>query len=230
MQAAYYFLSFRILKAAESTFRIVFCCSGCASAYRRDIILPLIDNWLEEKFLGLPVTWGDDRSITNRVLKLGYDTLYSSTVRAYTIVPTTLQQFIKQQIRWKKGWFVNSVFAAKFIVKRDPFVAFTYFFPLMAVTILTPIMASRAFFYTPFVHGLSSTGYYMLGVFAVAFLFLIFYRFYARENPYYPYIFLWAILNMLILSYMLFVALLTIQNRGWGTRGVALRPVEATAT
>lgn len=221
MQAAYYFLSFRILKAAESTFRIVFCCSGCASAYRRDIVLPILDAWLVEKFLGLPVTWGDDRSLTNRVIAQGYDTLYSDRARAYTIVPSRVRQFIKQQIRWKKGWFVNSLFASRFIIRRDPFVAFTYFFPLMLVTILTPFMAARAFIYTPFVHGFSSTVFYVLGVVAIAALFLVFYRLFSKENRYYPYVFIWAILNMLVLSYMLFVALLTIQNRGWGTRGVA---------
>ncbi len=221
MQAAYYFLSFRILKAAESTFRIVFCCSGCASAYRRDIVLPILDNWLIEKFLGLPVTWGDDRSLTNRVIAQGYDTLYSDRARAYTIVPNTLRQFIKQQIRWKKGWFVNSLFASRFIIRRDPFVAFTYFFPLMVVTIFTPFMAARAFIYTPIVYGFSSTLYYILGVLAIAGLFLVFYRFFSKDNPYYRYVFVWAVLNMLVLSYMLFVALATIQNRGWGTRGIA---------
>jgi hypothetical protein len=68
MQAAYYFFSFRLLKAAESTFLRVFCCSGCSSAYRRDIVLPILDQWLGEKFLGLPTTWGDDRALTNRNL------------------------------------------------------------------------------------------------------------------------------------------------------------------
>jgi hyaluronan synthase len=228
MQTAYYFLSFRILKAAESTFRMVFCCSGCASAYRREIVLPLLDDWLTESFLGLPVTWGDDRSITNRVIKLGYETIYSNHVRAYTIVPEKLPQFIKQQIRWKKGWFVNSFFASKFVFKRDPFVALTYFFPLTVVTLLTPFMAARAFLYTPFVHGISSTGYYMLGVLAIAGLFFVFYRFYSRENRYHAYIFVWAILNMLILSYMLIIALFTIQNRGWGTRSLVDEPSSAS--
>ena len=32
MQAAYYYMSFRILKAAESTYGVVFCCSGCSSS------------------------------------------------------------------------------------------------------------------------------------------------------------------------------------------------------
>jgi hyaluronan synthase len=140
MQTAYYFMAFRIMKAAESTFHVVFCCSGCASAYRKDIIMPVLDEWLAETFLGLPITWGDDRALTNYVIKQGYRTIYTDQVQAYTIVPNTFQQFLKQQIRWKKGWFVNSVIVSRFIIKREPFVAFSYFFPLMIVTLLTPFM------------------------------------------------------------------------------------------
>ncbi|HWO07540.1 MAG TPA: glycosyltransferase [Candidatus Paceibacterota bacterium] len=228
LQAAYYFLSFRILKAAESTFRVVFCCSGCASAYRRSVVLPVIDEWLKEKFLGKPVTWGDDRALTNRVIKQGYETMYSDRVRAYTIVPDTFFKFIKQQIRWKKGWLVNSIFAAKFIIKRDPFVAFTYFFPLVLVTTLAPFMAARAFLYTPIAHGYSSTLLYVLGVLAIAGCIAVVYRFYSRSNRYWPYVFFWALFNMFILSYLLLVAIATIQNRSWGTRSVsASRPSAA---
>ncbi len=219
MQAAYYFMSFRILKAAESTFHLVFCCSGCASAYRKSAVLPFLDEWLKETFLGLPVTWGDDRAITNQVIKNGYRTLYTNEVQAYTIVPNTIRQFLKQQIRWKKGWFVNSIKASQFIVKRDPFVAFTYFFPLIAVTLLTPFMALRAFFYTPIAHGPSATIYYMIGVLCVTMLIMVVYRFVARENRYWPYLFLWACINMMLLSYLLFYALATIQDRRWNTRG-----------
>ncbi|GAH13888.1 unnamed protein product, partial [marine sediment metagenome] len=46
MQAAYYFMSFRILKAAESSFDTVFCCSGCCSAYRKKDVMPIIYDWL----------------------------------------------------------------------------------------------------------------------------------------------------------------------------------------
>jgi hyaluronan synthase len=138
-------------------------------------------------------------------------------------VPHTLRQFIKQQIRWKKGWFVNSIKASTFIVKRDPFVAFTYFFPLMLVTLLTPFMAARAFIYTPIMKGPSSTVYYVLGVLCVAMLIMVVYRYFARENKYWPYLFFWSIINMLLLSYLLFYALATIQDRGWNTRNV-IRP------
>jgi len=151
MQAAYYFVSFRILKAAESTFMTVFCCSGCSSAYRKSLVLPILDTWLAEKFLGLPVTWGDDRALTNWVLKLNHMTIYSDNVQAYTICPDNLKTFLKQQVRWKKGWFVNSFFASKWVFKKHPFVAITYFFPLILLTLLTPFMAFRALVWGPII-------------------------------------------------------------------------------
>ena len=217
MQAAYYFMSFRILKAAESTFNTVFCCSGCSSAYRRKIIMPILDKWLNEKFLGLPVTWGDDRALTNWVLRQHYKTIYSDDVRAFTIVPNNLKQLLKQQTRWKKGWFVNSIFASKFIWKDQPFVAFTYFFPLIFITLTAPVMATKALIYNPIVHGLMPY-YYIAGVLLIASIVVIFYRYVARENKYWPYLFLWSAINMVLLSFILYYALLTIQNRKWGTR------------
>lgn len=218
MQSAYYFMSFRILKAAESTYGTVFCLSGCSSAYRKSVVLPYIDTWLNERFLGLPVTWGDDRGLTNYVMKAGYKTIYTDDAKAATIVPTTLRQFIKQQIRWKKGWFVNSLFAGKFIWKTDPFIAFAYFYPLTIVTLLTPFMAARALLYVPFAKSAGTLGFYFLGIFLIATLIILFYRFVARENKYWPYLFIWSGINTVILSFLLFYALATIQNRKWGTR------------
>lgn len=217
MQAAYYFISFRILKAAESTFMAVFCCSGCSSAYRKSIILPILDEWLNEKFLGLPVTWGDDRALTNRVLKLNYKTIYTDDVQAYTICPNNIKVFLKQQVRWKKGWFVNSVFASRFVYKQHSFVAFTYFFPLILVTLATPFMATRALIYNPIFKDITPF-FYIAGIFLVACIMVLYYRSVARENKYWPYVFIWSAINMVVLSFILFYALATIQNRRWGTR------------
>jgi len=217
MQAAYYFMSFRVLKAAESTFLTVFCCSGCASAYRKSIVLPVLDEWLEESFLGHPVPWGDDRALTSRILKAGYRTIYSNKVKAETIVPENLRQLAKQQIRWKKSWLVNAVYNARFIWKSHPFVAFTYFFPLVGVTYLSPIMAGRALFYLPIVKGVFPY-YHVIGILLLAALFIAYYRFVAPENKYWIYFFPWALFNLFILSFLTIYALMRINDRGWGTR------------
>ena len=95
MQAVRYFVAFKVVKAAESVFSAVTCCSGCFSAYRREAILPHLD------VVGEPdvprrrqSTFGDDRSLTNCVLrdwKVRYEARRSRTRSC----PTTFQQFMK---------------------------------------------------------------------------------------------------------------------------------------
>jgi hyaluronan synthase len=223
MQAAYYFLSFRLYKAAESSFLTVLCCSGCSSAYRRSAVVPVIDEWLAEQFLGRPVTWGDDRALTNWMLRRGFRTIYTDRAQAYTICPETLRQLLRQQIRWKKGWFVNSVRATPFMLRRHPFVALCYFVPLFVLTVTAPVMAVRALVWAPLVDHTIPV-YYLVGALGTSLLAGIYYRYAKRENRYWRYVFLWSLFSMFVVSFMLFYALATIQNRGWGTRQ-APRPV-----
>jgi len=217
MQTAYYFMSFQILKAAESTFDTVFCCSGCCSAYRKSSVMPILYEWLSESFLGLPVTWGDDRALTSWLLKRGEKTVYSSQALAYTVVPNNWRQLMKQQLRWKKSWIINAFLTSRFIWKKQPFVSFFYYFPLILISLLTPIMTFRALIYAPLTHGILPL-YHIAGVILVTALMVIYYRFIDAKNKYWPYLFLWSVLNLFILSFMIVWAALHIQDRGWGTR------------
>lgn len=217
MQAAYYFMSFRILKAAESVFMTVSCCSGCSSAYRKSATLPVMDEWLHETFLGQPVTWGDDRALTNWLIKTGHKTIYTDLAQAYTICPENIRQFMKQQTRWKKSWIINAVFLAKFIIRKRPFLAITYFYPLLVVSLLTPFAAARALIFDTAVRSVLPF-YYVFGALLLTAIILVFYRFTARNNKYWPYLFAWSALNVVFMSFILFYAAATIQNRKWGTR------------
>ncbi len=217
MQAAYYFVSFKLQKAAESTFHMVFCLSGCCSAYRKDVIIPILDQFRSERFLGLPITWGDDRSLTNWVIRRGYKTVYSEDVQSYTLCPEDIRTFIKQQVRWKKGWFVNSIIISKYLLFNHPFIAITYFFPLFIISILTPVIAFRALIYEPLVDGVAPL-IYLFGIFIITALTVCYYRYASPDNRYWPYLFCWTIVNAGFLSFILFYALATIQNRRWGTR------------
>jgi len=217
MQAAYYFMSFRILKAAESVFMTVSCCSGCSSAYRKSATLPVMDEWLNETFLGQPVTWGDDRALTNWLIKTGHKTIYTDLAQAYTICPDNVRQFVKQQTRWKKSWIINAVFLAKFIIRKRPFLAITYFYPLLLVSLLTPFAAARAMIFNPALRGVLPF-YYLFGALLLTAIILVFYRFTARDNKHWPYLFAWSALNVVFMSFILFYAAATIQNRKWGTR------------
>lgn len=217
MQAAYYFMSFRVLKAAESTFMSVFCCSGCSSAYRKDMVMPVLDQWLNERFLGLPVTWGDDRALTSQLLKLGHKTVYTDQVAAYTIVPENWKQLLTQQLRWKKSWIINAIFTSKFIWRKQPFVAALYYFPLIFVSFMTPFMTVRALLYLPFIKGVAPF-FHIIGVMLITALLAVFCRILSKKESYWPYLFAWSIFNLFVLSFILFWAAIKIQDRGWGTR------------
>lgn len=217
MQAAYYFMSFKILKAAESSYDTVFCCSGCCSAYRKEAIMPVLFQWLGEKFLGKPVTWGDDRALTSWLLKAGWKTVYADKARAYTVVPDTWKKLLTQQLRWKKSWIVNFFITSRFIIKKQPFITFFYYFPLVLISFLAPIMTFRALIYAPIVHGIMPL-YHFLGVMLLTTLFAVYYRYLDRTNKYWPYLFLWSMFTFFILSFMIAWAAVRIQDRGWGTR------------
>ena len=53
MQQVRYFVAFRVVKGSESVFGAVTCASGCFSAYRRSALLPVVDEWEGQTFLGL---------------------------------------------------------------------------------------------------------------------------------------------------------------------------------
>jgi hyaluronan synthase len=216
MQTAYYFMSFRGLKATESIFDMVFCCSGCCSAYRKKYVLPILDKWNSETFMGKKYTYGDDRALTNQMLKKGYKTVYDSEAQAYTVVPNTLRQFLKQQVRWKKGWFINSIKASKFVMKKNKFVSLTYFFPLILLTLLTPFIAFKALVVNPIFLGISPL-FYVVGILLVSSIFYVHYKIYDGGN-YGKYMFLWRVLNMTLLSYLIIYALYDLRNLSWGTR------------
>lgn len=217
MQAAYYYMSFRILKSTESVFNAVFCCSGCASAYRKSAVTDILDSWLNEKFLGQPATYGDDRSLTSWVLRQGYKTIYAADALAFTVVPENFKTLIKQQLRWKKSWFINAFITGRFLIWQRPMIALFYFFPLVAISFLNPVMAFYALVYMPAFHGILPLAY-LIGIALVNSLVVIFYRSLSPDDRYWRYLYGWAGLNVFVLTPLMFYAIARIQDRGWGTR------------
>lgn len=221
MQHLYYFFSFNTIKTSESLTDGILCCSGCGSAYRKSILLKIIDEWLNEYFLGKPVTWGDDRSLTGRVLKLGYDAIYLDSVRVYTIVPDSFRVLVKQQIRWKKSWIVNAIFLVKYISIKRPFSFLLNYLPTLIISFVAPFIAFYLVYYSLFFssdsNGIIYSIRYFIGIVMVFSLFLTFYFWKSKFKDFY-FIFFWATLNVTFFVFLIFISLATIQNRGWGTR------------
>ena len=110
-----YALSFDFGRAAQSAYRTVACCPGALSAFRRDLILPHMPEWLDQQFLGRPVSHGEDQALTNIVLRAGYDTVYQRDAVVHTVVPQRYRQLCRMFTRWDRSFVVEGFSFARFM-------------------------------------------------------------------------------------------------------------------
>jgi hyaluronan synthase len=108
---------------AQSRAGAVACLSGRTAAYRRRVVLPVLENLEDEFFLGRRCVAGDDGRLTWLVLGSGYKTVYQSTARALSMFPDTGKAFLKQRLRWSRNSYRCYVTAMwKGWLWRQPFV------------------------------------------------------------------------------------------------------------
>lgn len=88
---------------AQARAGAVACLSGRTAAYRRSVVLPVLEHLEDEFFLGRRCVSGDDGRLTWLVLASGYKTVYQSTARALSMFPDTGRAFVKQRIRWSRN-------------------------------------------------------------------------------------------------------------------------------
>ena len=150
LQAVRYYISFRIMKAAEAYFDAVTCLSGPLSCYRKDLVMENMDAWLNQTFLGQKATFGDDRSMTNFILRK-HRTSYQDTAICATIVPNDYEVFLRQQMRWKRSWLRESINAGRFMWKKEPFMAL-FFYMGVLVPIVAPAIVLYNLVYVPIAH------------------------------------------------------------------------------
>lgn len=215
MQDARYFIAFKAYKGAESLFGSVTCCSGCCSAYRREYLLKILDEWQNQRFLGVKCTYGDDRSLTNSLLRRGYFTLYSPHAVSYTYVPDTFPKFMRQQLRWKKSWIRENLRAGTFMWKRNPIASLSFYLGVI-LPLLAPVIVVRALIWFPYTTG-EVPMYYLFGLVIMAAIYGIYYHIHRRDKGW-LYGMLFATFYTLILIWQLPYAILSLRDPKWGTR------------
>jgi len=215
MQQVRYYSAFRVIKATESLLGgAVVCASGCCAAYRAAAVLPDLEAWEFQTFLGRPATFGDDRALTNRVLR-DWRVAYQSTAVAETVVPERPRTFFRQQLRWKKSWLRENLYVVRYFWRKHPLAAlFTY--------------ASVAFpFFAPFVvlHALGNAvlgshgtlWFYVIGSYAMALLYSLYYLV-RRPNGLWYHGMTFVLLYMTVLVFQTYWGILTMRDNRWGTR------------
>ena len=214
LQQVRYFVAFRVIKGSESIFGAVTCASGCFSAYRRDRLLEVLPAWETQSFLGREATFGDDRALTNMLLKRSR-VVYQSTARCATNVPHKFKGFLVQQTRWKKSWLRESLIASTFFWRKNPIASIpTYasnIFPIVA-----PIVIFHACIWNPIMHG-ADPWMYLVGLYAMAVLYSLYYGF-TRRKPYWWAGIAFVLLYATVLIWQTYWAIATARKTAWGTR------------
>lgn len=215
MQAVRYYVAFKAYKAAEALFGSVTCCSGCCSAYRREALLEILNEFKNQKFLGVRCTYGDDRSLTNLLLKQGYNALYAADAISYTIVPDTLRKFMKQQLRWKKSWVRESLIASTFMWRRNPVMSISFYLGLI-LPLIAPVIVVRALLWYPLTNDIFPW-FYLLGLTLMALLYGFYYRIHVKDRKW-VYGVIFASFYTVVLIWQLPWAIINIRDSSWGTR------------
>lgn len=214
MQSVRYYIAFRIMKAAESYFDAVTCLSGPLACYKKEIILENSDAWLNQSFLGQRATFGDDRAMTNFVLEK-HRTCYQDTAVCSTIVPNRYDVFLKQQMRWKRSWLRESLIAGKFMWKKEPFAAVSFYMGLI-VPIAAPIVVLYNLIYVPFMHRIFPTAF-LIGILLMSML-MSMAQMFLRRSTTWIFGMLFCIYYEAILLWQMPIAWVTFWKSTWGTR------------
>jgi len=108
-------LSFEFMRSAESTLESVLCTPGALAAYRSSAVFECLPEWINQTFMGSPSDIGEDRAMTNMILKRGNHVLFQRNAYAYTNVPERYSGLYKMFIRWGRSNVRENIAMSKYV-------------------------------------------------------------------------------------------------------------------
>ena len=213
------FVNLDYLRASQSRYRTVICTPGSLSAYRRTALMPHLEAWRRQTFLGAPCHHSEDRALTNFILRAGYYTCYQRTAVVYTLVPETYRGVCRMYLRWERGnvresliqlGYLFTKYRAKhrlmpivefFLAQLEYPLTLLFFGLLIASTVVYPLILFK-FLAALGVFSLVNLVYYLYLERDLEFIYGVIYSYYA----------------FFLLQWIYPYAFLTVRNRRWLTR------------
>lgn len=209
-------------RVAYSRLGSVLCACGSLAMYRGWVVRKYVDDFLGQRFLGQPATFGDDRRLTYYCLTEGLSLIQPSSV-GYTDVPERLGHYIRQQIRWGKS-FIREGFLlfAKFRISR-------MYWWLNLIELVTWVLFTGGLLTALIVIATHPTGWKLLGAYlaymcVMAWIRSIHYLRGAVTVGFFDRMFtflcapLYAVMNLCLLLPLRLWSLATMRSNNWGTR------------
>lgn len=120
MLSVRYVMTFDFKRAAQSMMGggTVLCCAGALAAYRRKAVMPILDQWLHQTYLGGHARAGEDHAMTNFIIRQGFKVKFQRTAKVFTKSPKTYSALCKMFLRWGRSNVRETVHTASYIFTR----------------------------------------------------------------------------------------------------------------
>jgi hyaluronan synthase len=213
LQDVIYESSFRVGRGAMSVTGLVIVCSGAISMFRREVVIRNLEEFENETLFGKSVQIGDDRRLTTICLEEG-KVKYQSTARCITDAPTELKKFFKQQVRWSKSLYTETLRALKIAWKRPLLLIWLLGEGLIWLTFGSSVLTALIFNVTTFKTQLLlyTCSYLILSALASNVFYLLRHPLIYLLSPFF------GLVHMSLIFPIRFYALATLSANGWGTR------------
>ncbi len=216
--------AFDFMRAGESETGAVMCTPGALSAYRADLLSKVLDEWLEQTFFGLPATIGEDRAMTNLLLREGATVRYQSDAIVLTQVPEGPRQLCRMFLRWGRSNVRESLVLARFVyrgrtadggTRRGLQVLFTWsvFRMLLSAILFVPTLGAFALLRPEALLWLAALSLFSAVPMAAITLA-------ARGGKVAFWALPWGLYSLVVTGWITTWALLTPHRGGWLTRGL----------
>ncbi len=214
-------LSFEFVRAAQSSLNSVLCTPGALAAYRSEAVFACLDDWINQTFMGKPSDIGEDRAMTNMILKQGYNVLFQRHANAYTNVPESYKGLYKMFIRWGRSNVRETLAMGKYVFgnyRKQSRFGPRLLFLNQAQTLLMSYPFTLFMLYFIITHPILFLSATFFGILVFSSFPALFYaKRYSWEKSFWAYTY--SVLYTFALFWITPYAIATASRRGWLTRG-----------
>ncbi len=211
-----FFYAFDVERAAQNLWYSVTCMSGAFMGVRADLMRYILKPWSTQKFLGQACNYGDDRHLATLTLKLGLKSAYSPDSLSYTDVPHEMSVWKKQQTRWARSAWRETLITLPWVHKLPLWIVFETAYLLLFPFILWGIIAS--IIYRAAVNGPQLLVPYLIVVFLVNFIFYSCYAVLSTREFRFVSSPLYLLYQFRYLQPLRLWALISLDQTKWGTK------------
>ncbi|MDN3492968.1 glycosyltransferase [Winogradskyella bathintestinalis] len=214
-------LSFEFVRSAESNLNSVLCTPGALAAYRSTAVHACLPEWINQTFMGKASDIGEDRAMTNMILKQGKHVLFQKNAVAYTNVPEQYLGLYKMFIRWGRSNVRENLEMGKYVFtnfrsKGKTGTRLLFISQFLKIVMSYPLLISMLFFVL--IHPLLFLGSTLVSILIISTFSVLFFasQYKTTEG-------IWAYSYSILYTFALFwitpYAIATASRRGWLTRG-----------